>query len=129
MGTLSPVSPSPEMSDEFAHLLERLHKLRGGPPDHKAYARLCNAMHEQQLKLTENNVLAEINDLLYYRTARVWLAFLPNIEWDEVLEILENEITDTTRALELGDMQGVGNVRRQNLFIILKTIGQFLVGV
>ena len=57
------------------------------------------------------------------------MAFLPNIEWDEALGILEGEISDTIRALELGDMHGVGNVRRQNLFIILKTIGRFLVGV
>ncbi|MCP5085737.1 MAG: GntR family transcriptional regulator [Rhodobacteraceae bacterium] len=129
MSVLSPVAPSPQMLNEFHRLREKVRKLREGPPDHKAYARLCNAVHEQQLELTENKVLAEINDLLYYRAARVWLAFLPNIEWDEVLEILENEIADTTRALELGDMHGVGNVRRQNLFIILKTIGRFLVGV
>jgi len=129
MSTLSPVLPGPEMLDEFRHLREKARALRAGPPDHKAYALLCNAVHEQQLKLTENKVLAEINDLLYYRAARVWMAFLPNLEWDEALEILENEISDTARALELGDMHGVGNVRRQNLFIILKTIGRFLVGV
>lgn len=129
MGVLSPVLPGPEMVQEFRLLQERARKLRAGPPDHKAYARLCNAVHEQQLALTENKVLAEMNDLLYYRAARVWMAFLPSIEWDEALEILENEISDTARALELGDMQGVGNVRRQNLFIILKTIGRFLVGV
>ncbi len=129
MSALSPVLPGPEMIKELRRLREQARTLRAGPPDHKAYARLCNAVHEQQLELTENKVLAEINDLLYYRAARVWMAFLPNIEWDEALEILESEITDTTRALELGDMHGVGNVRRQNLFIILMTISRFLVGV
>ncbi len=129
MSVLSPVLPGPELLEELHRLRERARTLRAGPADHKAYARLCNEVHEQQLELTENKVLAEINDLLYYRAARVWMAFLPNIEWDEALKILENEISDTIRALELGDMHGVGNVRRQNLFIILKTIGRFLVGV
>ncbi len=129
LGVLSPVLPSPETIDELRDLRNQARALRHGPSDHKGYALLCNDFHEKLLAMTGNEVLAEINDLLYYRTARVWLAYLPDIEWDEALEILETEIADTIRALELGDMQGVGNVRRQNLFIILKKIGIFLVGV
>ncbi|MCP4318158.1 MAG: GntR family transcriptional regulator [Hyphomicrobiales bacterium] len=129
LGVLSPILPTREMIDKLDDLLARARKLREGPPDYKAYARLCNAVHEQQLELTENKILAEINDLLYYRAARIWLAFLPNIDWEEAMKILENEIADTARALEMGDMQGVGNVRRQHLYIILKTIGRYLVGV
>jgi DNA-binding GntR family transcriptional regulator len=128
LSLLSPVTPSPKMLDELRELQLNARELRSGSPDHKAYAKLCNAIHEQQLDLTENKVLAEINDLLYYRAARVWLSFLPNIDWDEATKILENEITDTIRALEIGDMQGVGNVRRQHLYIILKTIGRYFFG-
>ncbi len=129
LSLLSPVMPGPEMLDELRNLQRRARELRTGPPDHKAYAILCNAVHEQELELTENKVLAEMNDLLYYRAARVWLSFLPNIEWDEATGILENEITDTIRAMEIGDMRGVGNIRRQHLYIILKTIGRYFVGV
>lgn len=129
LSLLSPILPSEEILDAFRQLRDRAQTLRSGPPDYKGYGRLCNSIHEQQLKLTENKVLAEINDLLYYRAARVWMAFLPNINWEEALDIVETEILDTIRALELGDMRGVGNVRRQNLFIILKTMGKFLVGV
>ena len=127
LNLLSPVTPGDEMLVELRDLQGRAQELRKGPPNHKAYALLCNAVHEQELKLTENKILAEVNDLLYYRAARVWLSFLPNIEWDEATGILENEITDTIRALEIGDMQGVGNVRRQHLYIILKTIGRYFV--
>ena len=98
-------------------------------PDYTAYARLCNELHEQLLQLSGNLVLREMTDLLHYRAARVWLAFLPNVDWKEALGNLESEIADTIRALELDDMQGVGNVRRQYLYALLKTIGRYFVGV
>ena len=97
-------------------------------PAYTAYAKLCNDFHERLLELSANLVLREITDLLYYRAARVWLAFLPNVDWKEALQTLENEIGDTLRCLELDDIQGVGNVRRQYLYMLLKTIGRYLAG-
>ena len=129
MGVLSPVSPRPEVLEELRRLLQRARDLGKAAPDYTAYARLCNDLHEQLLQLSGNLVLREITDLLYYRAARVWLAFLPNVDWKEALRNLESEIADTIRALEMDDMQGVGNVRRQYLYALLKTIGRYFVGV
>ena len=129
MGVLSPVSPRPEVIEELRRLLQRARDLGEAAPDYTAYARLCNDLHEQLLQLSGNLVLREITDLLYYRAARVWLAFLPNVDWKEALRNLESEIADTIRALEMDDMQGVGNVRRQYLYALLKTIGRYFVGV
>ena len=129
MGVLSPVSPRPEVLKELRRLLQRARDLGEAAPDYTAYARLCNDLHEQLLQLSGNLVLREITDLLYYRAARVWLAFLPNVDWKEALRNLESEIADTIRALEMDDMQGVGNVRRQYLYALLKTIGRYFVGV
>ena len=129
MAVLSPVSPKPEVLKELRGLQLRARTLGEAAPDYTAYAKLCNDLHEQLLELSGNMVLREITDLLYYRAARVWLAFLPNVDWKEALQILENEITDTIRALELDDMQGVGNVRRQYLYMLLKTVSRYLVGV
>ena len=129
MGVLSPVSPKPEVLEELRSLQWRARDLGEAAPDYPAYARLCNDLHEQLLELSGNMVLREVTDLLYYRAARVWLAFLPNVDWKEALQTLESEIADTIRALELDDMQGVGNVRRQYLYMLLKTISRYLVGV
>ena len=128
MGVLSPVSPRPEVLEELRSLQQRARDLGEAAPDYAAYARLCNDLHEKLLELSGNLVLREITDLLYYRAARVWLALLPNVDWKEALRTLESEIADTIRALELDDMQGVGNVRRQYLYALLKTIGRYLVG-
>ena len=128
MGVLSPVSARPEVLEELRSLHQRARDLGETAPDYAAYAKLCNDLHEQLLELSGNLVLREITDLLYYRAARVWLALLPNVDWKEALRTLESEIADTIRALELDDMQGVGNVRRQYLYALLKTIGRYLVG-
>ena len=132
MGVLSPVSPGPEVLEvleALRGLQRRARNLGEAAPDYTAYARLSNELHEQLLQLSGNLVWREMTDLLYYRTARVWLAFLPNVDWKETLRNLESEIADTIRALELDDMQGVGNVRRQHLYALLKTIGRYFVGV
>ena len=129
LGALSSISPRPEVLEELRSLQRRARDLGEAAPDYTAYARLCNDLHEQLLELSGNLVLREITDLLYYRAARVWLAFLPSLDWKEALQTLEDEIAETIRALELDDMQGVGNVRRQYLFVLLKTISRYLVGV
>lgn len=129
MGALSPISPGPEVLNELRGLLRRARDLGEAAPDYTAYARLCNDFHERLLNLSGNLVLREITDLLYYRAARVWLALLPNVDWKEALKTLEGEIADTVRCLELDDMQGVGNVRRQYLYGLLRTVSRYLVGV
>jgi DNA-binding GntR family transcriptional regulator len=129
LGVLSPLAPRPDVLDALRRLQARAQALRNGSPDHTAYARLCNALHEQLLELSGNMVLREITDLLYYRAARVWLAFLPNIDWEAELRNLESEIAETIRALEFEDFQGVGYVRRHYLHVILTTMGRYIVGV
>ena len=129
IGVLSPATPNTEVVQELRRLLARAQELAKIPPDYNAYARLCNALHEVLLDLSGNLVLREITDLLYYRTARVWLGFLPSIGWKEVMQTLESEIADTIRALELDDMQGAGNVRRQYLYVLLKAMSGYLAGL
>lgn len=128
LGVLSPVTPKPEVLEALRDLRKRARKLTRAGTDYKAYARLCNALHEQLLELSGNAALREITDLLYYRTSRMWLTFLPESDWKEQVTALENEITDTIRALELEDMQGVGQVRRRYLYRVLKTIGRYITG-
>ena len=128
MGILSPLPPTPEALKTLRDLQKRARVLAAAAPDYKAYARLCNALHEQLLKFSGNDVLREITDLLYYRTSRMWLALLPNSDWKEQLSALEHEISDTLRALELEDMQGVGQVRRHYLYRVFKTTGRDIEG-
>jgi len=126
MSALSPASITVETIDEFRILHKRACDLSSNQPNYKAYAKLCNEYHEQLMKLTENRVLREISDLLYYRAARVWFDFLENIHWLDAVSAVESEMSENIRALEIGDMTGVGDIRRKHLFLMLRTVSDFL---
>lgn len=128
-GALSPIAPTTETLNDLKALRARVEKLQDGPVDQRAYARLCNELHEILLDLSGNQALWEMTDLLYYRAARIWLTFLHNLDWGEEVKFLQHEISEILRALEIGDIHGVGNVRRQYLYMTLTRISLYLVNV
>ncbi|MDH3235904.1 MAG: GntR family transcriptional regulator [Alphaproteobacteria bacterium] len=128
-GALSPTAPTPEILNDLKRLRTGVEMMKEGPADHRSYAHLCNELHELLLDLIGNQALREMTDLLYYRAARIWLTFLHNLDWREETEIMWHEICEILRALEIGDMRGVGNARRQYLYMTLTRISRYLVNV
>ena len=49
------------------------------------YAILCNKLEDIILNLISNEPLREMTDILYYRVARIWFTFLPNMNWEHVI--------------------------------------------
>ena len=129
LGVLSPIEPTPETIAGIKRLRKRVDSLKECPKDLSAYARLCNELHEAVLELIGNEALREVTDLLYYRVARIWLTFLDHLDWREEIEIMQHEVSEILRALEIGDMRGVGNTRRQYLYMMLTRISRYLVNV
>ncbi len=127
-GDLSPLEATPLTVDNIKGLCQRAGLLQDNAPNRRAYAKLCNELHELLLDLIGNQALREMTDLLYYRAARIWLTFLHNLNWGEEVEILQHEISDILRALQVGDLHGVGNARRQFLYMTLTRISRYLVG-
>jgi|TARA_B100002003_G_scaffold15476_1_gene12882 DNA-binding GntR family transcriptional regulator len=128
-GDLSPIAPTTEILKDIKTLQDRVEILKDGPVDQRAYALLCNDLHELLLGLIGNQALRDMTDFLYYRAARIWFTFLHNLDWNEAVGILGHEISEIQRALEVGDMHGVGNARRQYLYMTLKGIGRYFVNV
>lgn len=126
MGELSPVTPTPVAIEAVKKLRIRAERLRDGPKELIAYARLCNELHELIIEQIGNKALREMTDLLYYRAARTWLIYLHNLDWSEELEILQHECSEILFAMEIGDMRGVGHARRQFLFMTLSRISRYL---
>ena len=125
-GVLSPMEPAPETIEGIKSLCDRVDSLKNGSKDLSAYACLCNEFHEKLLELIGNETLREVTDLLYYRTARIWLTFLDHLDWNEEIEIMQHEISEILRVLEIGDMRGVGNIRRQYLYMMLTRISRYV---
>lgn len=127
MGDLSPVDPTADSIDELKDLCRRVEILRDTSRDLIAYARLCNELHALIIARIGNDALREMTDLLYYRAARTWLSYLGNLDWGEEIQILHHECSEILLAMELGDMRGVGNARRQFLYMTLARISRYLV--
>jgi len=129
IGDLAAINPSATTIEALKNLRERAGALVEAPRDVKAYARLCNELHELIIGQIGNSALREMTDLLYYRSARTWLSYLGNLEWQEEVQILHHECSEILLAMELGDMRGVGNARRQFLYMTLTRISRYLVNV
>jgi len=126
MGDLPSVNPTTTAIEAVKDLRGRAESLREGPQDFTAYARLCNELHEIIIEHIDNDALREITDLLYYRAARTWLIYLHHLDWCEEMEILRHECSEILFAMEIDDMRGVGNARRQFLYMTLSRISRYL---
>ncbi len=127
IGSMSPIAPTEELIDQVRGLGARAQRLHRLPKDLNAHARLCNELHALILALIGNEALREMTDLLYYRTARTWLAYMGDLDWREETELMQRETSEIAMALEIGDMRGVGNARRQFLYMTLSRISRYLV--
>lgn len=126
MGDLSPVTVTEEHLMQIDKMIARARTLRR-EPDIKAYGRLANDLHKLLSSLTGSAVLREIVDLFYFRVARIWFTFLPELDWDHVMAAQLSELTKMREAMERNDLRAVGHIRREYLRGILVRVGQFLI--
>ena len=76
--------------------------------------------------MTGNEPLRETIDLLYYRVARIWFNFLPQLGWDDMVSGQLSELQELRSAMECNDIRGVGQARSLHLQRMLVRIGRFL---
>jgi len=115
------LDPRPAGSGDLAALdalSERALRLRRAR-DQEEYARVCNAFEALLEGLIGNPALRETTALYYYRTARLWVKLISELNWDEELDALVREIEETRATLAIGDARGVGFVRRRYLFRLM----------
>ena len=121
--------PAPRITAEtiatLETLLEQCENLRG-QYDPVAFARLYNEFHEEMLDLIGNKPLRKIYDQLFYQTSRVWLQLLPDLDWDEEIDMVVDEIKRVIDALRANDMAAVANVRRDHMLMLLKRVNRYL---
>lgn len=76
--------------------------------------------------LIANRPLARIQDQLFHQTARVWLDILPELNWDEEIDIMCEEIADVIDALHEADVKQAAEIRRNHLLLLLQRISNYL---
>ncbi|QFS84501.1 HTH-type transcriptional regulator McbR [Roseivivax sp. THAF40] len=113
-GRLSPCEITPDMLAKARAFADEADALQAAP-DPRAFAELNLAFFTFGLSLTENTPLAEISERLYLRTARIWLARIPSLDLARECEIFAAEVRETLAALEAGDAEAAGLVRRAHV--------------
>jgi DNA-binding GntR family transcriptional regulator len=119
IGKLSPVSLDATKIAEFRGLLARCEALIG-TPDAREFARINMDFFHLLNSLTGNEPLREISERLYYQTTRIWLKTASRLsQYKELLineiRIFHREVADIVDAVEVGDLQVVGFIRRAHI--------------
>ncbi len=124
---LSPCEITGEHISAMEALLERTRSIYDARSS-EAYGRLCNDLHEVLISLIGSVPLREITDNLYYRSARIWITFLPSLDWNDIISEQELETSEMIAAMKRNDIRGVVQVRRFYLHCTLTRISDYLKG-
>jgi DNA-binding GntR family transcriptional regulator len=100
--------------------LQRVRRSR----DIQALGSLYNRFHEQMLQVIHNASLSRIHDLLYVQTARVWMQFLPEMDLDAEIDVMEEEIDQIVEALAADSGQWFAEIRAKHMRMLLDRFNQ-----
>jgi DNA-binding GntR family transcriptional regulator len=114
IGRLSPIPRGKEDLDRIRALIARCDAL-AKDPDHKAFARLNMDFSAEISAMTGNQPLREINDRLYIQTSRIVLMMMPRLNLAEEVSAFRREMEDILGAMEIGDLESVGHIRRGHI--------------
>lgn len=111
---------------------ERLHEVRTrileatGTRDARLLGSLYNELHEAMLDTIGNQPLRIISDRLFKQTARVWIQLLPEMNWDEEIEIVLDELDRSIEAIEEGSASHLAAIRAKHMTMLLERFNAYL---
>jgi DNA-binding GntR family transcriptional regulator len=94
-------------------------------PDPKALARLNMEFFYELSAMTGNQPLRDISERLYFQTHRIWIMSLPRLNLPDEFAVFRREMADILAAMELGDLEAVGHIRRSHISMSAKRIERF----
>ncbi len=125
IGRLEPLPRSAEDLARIEALIERCDRLAGeqrrpGPAGDeaaaaRAFARLNMDFFDELGRMIGNRALAEVSARLYYQTSRIWLKSVPQLNLGEEIAIFRREMSEILGALQCGDLEAVGQIRRHHI--------------
>jgi DNA-binding GntR family transcriptional regulator len=121
------LDPIPRTEADLARtraLLVRCDKLLERP-DAKAYARLNMDFFQELGAMTGNAPLREISERLYYLTTRIWLKSVPHLNLPDEIVVFRREMADILAAMEVGDLEAVGHIRRSHISMSVKRMKRY----
>jgi len=124
IGKLDPIAPDGAALDRIRALMDACDAARQAP-DPREFARMNMLFFQQVVEIIGNQPLREITERLYYLTHRIWLTFMPQLNLAAETDAFLREMTDTLAALEMGDLEAVGYIRRNHISMSLRRMTTF----
>jgi DNA-binding GntR family transcriptional regulator len=124
IGRLSPIPRSPGDLDRIRALIARYDTVSHNP-DHKAFARLNMEFFAEISAMTGNQPLREISERLYFQTSRIVLKLMPRLNLAEEFAAFRREMEDILGAMEIGDLESVGYIRRSHIAMSFKRMMRY----
>ncbi len=75
--------------------------------------------------MTGNQPLREISERLYFQTSRIVLKLMPHLNLAEEFAAFRREMEDILAAMEIGDLESVGHIRRSHISMSFKRMMRY----
>jgi DNA-binding GntR family transcriptional regulator len=124
IGKLDPIPRSAADLARVRQLLVSCDQLLKAP-DAKVYARINMDFFQELGAMMGNTPLREISERLYYQTTRIWLKAVPRLNLRDEITVFRREVADVLAAMEVGDLEAVGHIRRSHISMSVKRMKRY----
>jgi len=124
IGKLDPIPRGEADLARVREILARCDALTTAP-DAKVYARINMDFFQELGVMIGNAPLKEISERLYYLTTRIWLKSVPHLNFKDEIIVFRREVADILAAMELGDLEAVGHIRRSHISMSVKRMKRY----
>jgi DNA-binding GntR family transcriptional regulator len=119
IGRLDPIPRSEDDLNRVRAILKKCDDMVPAP-DSKAIALINVEFFHELAAMIGNQPLKEISERLYYLTHRIWLTSVPSLNLGDEIVVFRREIADILAAMEIGDLEAVGHIRRSHISMSVK---------
>jgi DNA-binding GntR family transcriptional regulator len=127
IGRLDPNARTAEDLARVGRLLAQFDKLEQHP-NPRALAQLNMDFYQELRAMTGNAPLRDISDRLYFMTHRIWLSAVPHLNLQDEIVIFRREVADVLAAMEIGDLDAVGYIRRSHISMAFTRLQRYAAG-
>lgn len=119
IGRLDPIPRSENDLNRVRAILKKCDDMVQAP-DSKEIALINMEFFQELADMIGNQQLKEISERLYYLTHRIWLTSVPSLNLGDEIVVFRREIADILAAMEIGDLEAVGHIRRSHISMSVK---------
>ncbi|MCB1434428.1 MAG: GntR family transcriptional regulator [Alphaproteobacteria bacterium] len=124
IGKLDPIPRLPGDLERVRAIITRCDALLEAP-DAPTFARINMDFFQELAAMVGNEPLRAISERLYYQTSRIWLKSVPHLNFRDEIIVFRREVADILSAMEVGDLEAVGHIRRSHISMSVRRMKSF----